>query len=235
MTVRLLTFALATGLAASAHCGILAVDFGLNGAPTQTGFVAFNRAANLGTNATQSQTYAAGVLSGSITVDVFLGAADGCGRDRGASVVSGPYSNLYRDLFTRLVEAASAAPTVATDTLRLSGLDPNTNYAIDIWSLDRSFNNGSQFSWWNVTSGTPALIGTITNNATAGTLAISEDTSFRVSGILQSNASGQIRLMHYDSIGTGTLNGLQITAVPEPTALIGLAAAPLLVLRRRHA
>lgn len=243
MSIRVLTLIVAGGLAVSAQAAILSVDFGLDGSPdspTQAGFSPFVRPGSSQTG-TQTQVYSvSGVTSGAITVDVYLtGATGGCGRDRNVPsvTVSGPSADLYRDLFTRLVEATSDTPATITEAVRLSGLDPNTNYTLDIWSLDRLNNvNGpnSQFTWWDVSSGSAVLIGTITNNNSTGTLAIAGDTDFRLTKTIQSNALGQIRLMHFDSLGTGTINGLQISAVPEPASLGVVAAAGLLALRRRR-
>jgi hypothetical protein len=201
---------------------ILSVDFGLNTpSPVQAGFSAFNLA-NPGVTANPSQTFTglSGVASGQITLT--FGGTPG-GRDRGQPNTGGA-PDLFRDLFTALAETATGT------TFSVTGLNPNTSYSVEIWSLDRGFNNGAVYEWYNTTAGS-TLLGTIVNSTTAVPASLNE---FRVTGTVTADATGRLAFGHVDPVGTGTINGFRISAaaaaVPEPSsvALAAVGVLPLL-------
>ena len=199
---------------------ILALDFGLaGGGATEPGFTPF-LVSNPGTAAQRSQTF------GSITVS-FTGTTLG-GRDRGGYADSGAftYGDLLRDLLTSINETSTGT------SMQIAGLAPSTPYELRIWSLDKGFNDGSIYKWYDTTS-TPVLVGEITNDITPTFV---DNNSFSIAFQSTTDNTGAIRLGHSDPMGTGTINALTITAVPEPTtlALTSLALAGLMARRRRH-
>jgi hypothetical protein len=205
-----------TGSAADAGV-IVAADFGQPASPVESGFQAQ-------TGNTQTYTGIGDLASGQAIITFTAGA----NRDR-AAPTSGASPDLYRDLFTALSETQTNGVT-----LSISGLDPSTTYSLEIWSLDRGFNNGATYEWRDTTDpASPVLLGTITNSTSAVPASLSE---FRVTANVTSDATGTIRLGHNDSAGTGTINGLRISTVPEPTsaALVGVGGLGLLARRRRR-
>lgn len=217
--------------AATAGAAILNVDFGLPTGPVQTGFQGFGAASSGTPN--PSHTYSvAGVASGAITLTTPGGGVSG--RDRGAITGSGTFT--YSDLYRSLITALAKGSTATTVTLRISGLNPNTDYSLQIWSNDPGYNNGALYSWYDTTSGTSAvLLGTITNTQPPTATMYPNNNAFSITTTVHSSSSGMIQLAQNDSMGNGVINGLVISAVPEPASatVLGIAILTAGLHRRR--
>jgi hypothetical protein len=217
--------------AATASASLLNVDFGLTSGPVQTGFLGYDLPSTGAAN--PSQTYSvAGVASGSITITTPGGGVSG--RDRG--VITGTGTFTYSDLYRSLITALSRGNTATTVTLQISQLDPSTDYSLQIWSNDPGYNNNAVYSWYDTTSGTSAvLLGTITNKQPQTPAYYPNNDAFSITTTVHSNSSGMIKLAQNDSMGNGVINGLVISAVPEPAsaAVLGIALLTAGLSRRR--
>lgn len=201
--------------------------------PTQSGFSSFVQSTN---NATTPLTYSFGTSIG--TLDVTVGGyqttsgTTGGFLDRAAPTNSGSftYSNLYRDfLFTNTGGG--------TLTLAIKGVQPNTDYELTFWSSDVFADPTNVFA--DVITNRIAATGT--TSGAAGTITF--DTTQNATSNLQHSFTGLFRSTTdtlsfnlTDVTVTGLtadvvrLNGFQLSAVPEPSAvaiwiLAGVAAA----------
>jgi hypothetical protein len=206
------------------------LDFGLTTAPAvESGFLAFNVANPGGAELTQAV--------GTFTVRAYDLDAVG-GRDRANPLDAGAftYGDLMRDLLTRFQSGrggTAAAPIVPTaPALTIDGLVPNTSYSVQLWSLDYPNNNGSVSTWYDLSSGSATQFGSQITNV-ANTVPTT-NTDFSTTGIITTDATGRFSLGASFTLGSGQLNGLIIsTTVPEPTGVVGVGMAGLMVGRRR--
>ncbi len=221
----------AAGIAGTASAAtILAVDFGLStSSHPQSGFSEF-AVANPGPGGIVSRTFG----TYSVTIYNLMGG----GRDRGSGAtanVTGPNAELLRDLITNFCRIGSTYTFVGdprptnTTSMQIAGLQPSTAYDIQIWGLDRAFNNNASYTWFLTNSGSNVQIGSVITNVTGANVSAPTVDSFSTKGRVTTNASGQLFLAHQDSMGTGTLNGFAISEVPEPTVLATLATLSLLL------
>src|SRR5690606_30887667 len=183
-----------------------------------------------------------GVVSGEVTLQFHTGSAQG--RTRTGSSVNGlvdsddfTYGDLLRDLHTALTLGVKSAATVAN--LTLSGLDANTEYDVQIWSLDPQYGGTETFTWWDLSlydsedsESEPVLIGEIINQTSPTP---TSNDAFSTIGRLTSNAAGELILSQTATAGDGAINGLTISLVPEPGSmmLLGLGGLGLMARRRR--
>ncbi|MGE9269052.1 MAG: PEP-CTERM sorting domain-containing protein [Verrucomicrobiales bacterium] len=206
----------------TAPAAILSLDFGHvdtgTPSPLQSGFQAMSN---------QSQAFSTtAVSSGSISVSFTQQGT----RDRGTPNADNgafTYDELHRDLFTGLAETASDG--TGNTTFSLSGLDANTDYVIQIWSYDSGFNPGAEYDWFDLSNGTPVLIGEITNSNSAPT----SNEQYSFTATVTSNASGELLFGQHDPDGTGSINALILSAVPEP-GTFALSLCGLLAFARRR-
>lgn len=204
---------------------VLAVDFNASfdaNSTTETSiaFSGFNTLTN-GGSLNPSATF------GAYTVQFFGATVQGRYRSSLTDSGSFTYNDMMEDLatnFNRVLNAsATSATTPTANAFTISGLQANTTYQIQLWSLDRSFNNGAVQYWWNTTSGTGAsatLLGSITNSTSI--LPTSND-SYSVVGTVTSSATGTLSFGHVTTLGNGVLNGFVLSAIPEPSAFAALA------------
>jgi len=246
----ILGVSLLLSFAASSYAQLLSVDFNsINNAPpspTLTGFQAFN--IDRAVNAARTASFTA---SDSSIVTVILPNGATSSRDRGAVAGTGSftYSDLYRDLAVQIAypspAAGGATPTLAAvnavTSLKLTGLSLSTDYTIRLWSVNPGNDNNSVFEWFNNTpqtftmQGSEASLGTITNKSTP---APTSNTDYSVFGTVRTNQSGELYFRHSATAGTGSLNGFELTAIPEPSTVMALVVGGALVLvvhRRRTA
>jgi hypothetical protein len=228
---------------------ILSLDFGDRdgtggaGNPLQSGFQAFmldNTQSNTAIVPTTTRTF------GALSVTVSATGANTSGIDdrvRAVPTDSGAFSNeaLLRDF---IFAVHTANTTVATDeglNVQIQGLTPNLAYTVRLWSYDNGSNPARISDWFVNNSTTPVVAGysfagstlptdndsnTFTFQATAtatGTLLLSGRAAAAVSGANNNNTHNVF------------LNAMQITPVPEPSALAlaGGALAAALAWRRR--
>lgn len=193
-------------LLSSVQAATVAFDI-QSGSNTQTGFTAVT-------------TFPAS--DGTVTLSVDVGPSGY--RDRGVTApISGdPDAAILRDL--------AFWSTSDAITFTFTGLLANTEYSVLGWVFDsESGNNGKNIDF--TTNGGTASI--TTNNTDA-----SSTTAFSIPNLI-SNGSGTATLVMDHTGGAGgavsLLNGVQLTAIPEPssTMLIGLAAMFGLLRRRR--
>lgn len=237
-----LSFAVAVFALMPVHAyGDLLVDSGLTGvSDPQAGFTEFL--------VTDGAASAMTPLSGGVTMTVtnvnaqYIGA-----RHRAAPVDGGSLttSALYRDLIFAFDKSGqSGEPPLGTPRgfdVDLSGLLPNTEYRLTVWSWDVSTGSDNRASEWTLTGATSdslqyAFDGFITPTADG-------DNQFQL--VAQSTAAGALTLAgrrldtsvnangEYDH---GVfLNALRVEVIPEPTsAALALLAASGVMLRRRR-
>ncbi len=207
-------------LSAPATGAILMVDLGTATSAIETGYVRQDVATMIHT--------VSGPASGSLTVSV---PGPGVGnRDRGAIADNGAFTNgdLLRDLFSDLTRGENA------DTLSISGLDPNTTYTLQVFALDKNFNDGATFTFYDttgVTTGTNSnVLGMITNSTSP---APTSNNDFSIMFNITSDATGVIEIGQVASAGNGAINGF-VLAVPEPSSALLAASALLFGLARRR-
>lgn len=116
----------------------------------------------------------------------------------------------------------------------LTGLAVGQAYDLYLYSQGDSPNQGATFSLGAGTANQSSLSSTGTNFTT-----FSEGANYVVFRNLQANGSGQVTITLATNPATtfGALNGLQLTAIPEPStyaALAGAAALGLAVWHRRR-
>jgi hypothetical protein len=113
-------------------------------------------------------------------------------------------------------------------TLSGEGISANTDYEIKFWGYDAG--NDVDFSFIS-TGTTTGTAGPIVNGVGADNPVTFDD--YTATGTFTSNAAGELEIGVSGS--NPTLNGFQLTAVPEPTttALLGLGGIALILRRRK--
>ncbi|TLD69300.1 hypothetical protein FEM03_18175 [Phragmitibacter flavus] len=225
--------ALLTTFSATQAATLLNVDFDHNTPEsiTQSGFQTFRNSLSVNYSAP------AEVASGSITVT--LAAGSGSRLRTGPLTNSGSftYADLYRDLYVGFQNVSS--PDSSRTVLTLSGLNPNTQYFVKLYSFTYDFDSGALYSWYDTTSGTPALLGTTPANRASSPPTSNDE--FAVYNSFTTNASGTATFGFTSlnasgvGVGSGALNGLVLYSVPEPhlTTLAATALGFLFYRRRR--
>lgn len=178
------------------------------------------------------------LTSGAVTVNLqgdSSGAAGNIGgRNRGAPLDSGAFT--YGDLLYDGIIRTKLTSTQGEFTLQLLGLNPNTSYAMRIWSANSGSDIDTVYSWFDTTAGS-TLLGTIFNGP-GSPLTASANTDFSVFGIVTSDAAGALTFgvtSSNNSPTSGYISGFELATVPEPGVplLAALAAGRALVRRRR--
>lgn len=163
------------------------------------------------------------------TISNLLGAVV---RDRGDGnpPVNGAFTlnRLYQDM------AMNSTGVLATQYIDLSfsGLTPNTQYVATFYSYDNS-NKGNDADFFDTTSGSVA-IGSILGDGTAP----DSNTDNALTVTRSSSAAGLLSFREVSQVVSQatTLNGFQISVVPEPStwALLLTSGVVLVFLRRRR-
>lgn len=224
---------------------LLSVDFGRDDTvgtglvattgttPLETGYSGFYMSGAATFNGVASQAYTGinGAFStGTVTVSVqgdSTGAAGNVGgRDRGAPLDSGAFTlgDLLRDGIAR-TKLTSAAGEY---TVKLSGLLASTSYQLNLWSASSAADVGTVYSWYDTSIGS-VLLGTVTNGP-SNPLTATSNTDYMVSGIVTTNASGELLLGVTSSNlspTAGFINGFQLSSIPEPSATVLLGGIAL--------
>ncbi len=219
---------------------ILSVDFNLDEAtdsPTLAGFNAFSLPSTDASSGTIAQSF------GEMTVTLIGDTTTSLkGRDRGevSGGVGFNYSDLHRDFVQGLERTGAPTDAVATTaatatSFTISGLAANTQHQIQLWNLDKDFNNGNNLSWWDTTNGTgddAVFIGSI-ENSTSPNPATNDD--FSVTGLVTSDATGTLRFGATNTAPQAVfINGLELGVIPEPGSLALLGLGSLMILGRRR-
>ncbi|MDB6070578.1 MAG: hypothetical protein JWL81_1749 [Verrucomicrobiales bacterium] len=246
-------FLLAGALPGARAAAILGVDFGRNdsvpagtsstsGNFLETGFRGFYISGAATFTGVVGRTYSGldpVLTSGAVTVSLqgdSSGAAGNIGgRNRGAPLDSGAFT--YGDLLYDGIIRTKLTSTAGEFTLQLLGLNPNTSYAMRLWSANSGSDIDTVYSWFDTTSGSN-LLGTILNGP-GSPLTASANTDYSVFGIVTSDAAGALTFGVTSSNGSptaGYISGFELSTVPEPdvSLLAALAALPLLRRRRHH-
>ena len=240
---------------------ILAVDIQGNAAVspvTESGFQAFNDVQDGHSTSFaygggfQSDTYAvAGVSSGSITVGLAtvngtkLNNQNWNDRDRGAAAGTdgGAYTDaeLYRDFIFVQNGTYSATGTLNGLDITISGLNPNTQYSIDVYSWDNDAETGYfrdvtayglPGAGGNASSPNNASVAPYGTIARAGSAARATNEQDGLTQIFTSDGSGNVVINYEGSDSYEKINGLTISIVPGPTTFAAACIGfPLLLTR----
>jgi hypothetical protein len=224
---------------------VLGIDFG--GGATQAGFQSWNT----GTDGAGPKTSTFTATNPTLVPTGSVGATVAGGTDAanlandvnslnvrtrvGAPANNGTFTQA--DLMVdRVVTTGGAAGSGLF--LQLTGFAPNTTVGVQVWGYDTQSAGGAKpgnFALYDRTGGANTQLGSF--SVTAGSLP-ADNSTFSVSGTVTSDATGKIVLESISNIdGTGIMNGVLITSVPEPSAAVLLAlagGAPLLARRRRQ-
>lgn len=223
---------------------ILAVDFGQSQTPSlvETGFSEFE-VGNSVTPALVTGTFGAYsvTLAGSAAVDAggtFTSAVGMTGRDRGnptSDVGTFTYNDVYRDFVT----LSSGALTMG---IQLSGFTANTSYAVTFYVYDAL--NARSVTFKNITgantttpNGVNQSLGTTSWSAGSTFGSTTSNEVFSVSGTAISDSLGRVTFSNTINGGSALINGLTVTAIPEPSTsaiLLGGVAAMAGIARRRR-
>lgn len=199
----------------NAEAATVLFDFDNNGTDIATGAVSVTDL---------SSPVNASFGTGTITLTASSGNTLANSRDRGAN--TGPSSDITRDF----IQWATASPI----TITISGLANNQEYGFRLWSGDLA---GGQIKTTDHTIAGSSGGGTVrhtsvdlaTENSTGGSLVVLPN--------VFSTGSGTITYtIDYVSGGgsAATLNGFELTTIPEPSAALLGALGCLLLLRRRR-
>ncbi len=242
LTRPILGAALLLTVGAAAHAATLSVDIDNDTATpaTQSGYISYRVS-----NATELRTTFnyADTLDGSTMTFVLTGLSGDNNRDRGTGNLGGvTNADLYRDLlFDNGTGGADAFD------ITFSGLLANSDYQFKFFAFDPSNSGNSNTFTLNPlgatfggvggtfydTAGASATgLGTVNAGGPAGNPTSNDQYAIVISG--RTNASGNIGFTQTGN-GFPTLNGFEVTSVPEPSALMAVlsGAAVLLGFRRR--
>lgn len=227
---------------------LLSMDFntlpaGQSVSPTESGYtgVTVNNAEFTGPFTTSFTGLSTSLSSGTVGLTIAAGTtltSTGAmlSRDRPATTAdngSFTYQALYRDFIISKYTTGG----IPKMTIGLSGLNASTEYLVTFYAYDN--NNSGTISLQN-TTGTGSQSGSISwtagyafNGANAN-----ENAKFSTTLRVQTDTLGNLTFLNTTTSGAGfqgILNGIQVTAVPEPTAIaLVIAGCGLLFLRRRH-
>ncbi len=222
----------------SSRAAVLSVDFGRLDAGshlTEPGFSTFEvTGTNRDPGVTETATF------GAYTVSVFPANVDAgnrgvSGRDRAAPLDTGSfvYGDLLRDLVTRINQGNTSGSPL--ESLRISGLTPLTTYSLQLWAIDVGSGADNEVSeWYDMSSGSNVLLGTITNDTTSPVMTSNNNFSFVAN--VTSNALGQLQIGSVFPTSQGQMNGFVLSeVVPEPASatFAGLGLLGLMLRRRR--
>lgn len=216
---------------------------------TQTGFVPFDAA---GANPSASYSVAE-VASGEITISLVATSAGAATpaksrSDQGSYVANlgdsetFTYGNLFIDLYSDFSNVTDTATNSRIANLTLSGLDANTQYDVQIWSIDVRWNSDGVYKWWDLThydaedpNSDSVLLGAINNKVTPTSAELTSNDAFSIIVRLTSNADGELIFSQTaPGGGGGSLNGLTISLIPEPASLGLLGLSGLILCHRRR-
>lgn len=214
---------------------LLGVDFGVTNSAVETGYSGFGiTSGTLAGPSTKSYTGISNLYTtGTVAVTLAAGnttTATGnlTARDRGTpSTNSGTftYSDIYRDFIN-----PSAGGNL---TIGLTGLNANTQYTLTLYAYDNS--NSRTMTYTDYTTGSAGASGTITWTAGYTFGSTTSNDVFSTTLTLTSDATGSLVIRGTSNSGGAIINGLQLSAVPEPsTVALCFVAAGIVVLRARR-
>ena len=219
-------------MTSEARASFLSLDFGAAGFG-QAGFQNVTPSTSVAT-ASFPFTTPSDVTSGTTTVGLTSSAGNFRVIDRGTAAnnlpAGGAFNNLYRD--------AVLPNDGATLTIGITGLNASTSYQLDLYSYDAQpvvRQETFTVTGGTLTGGTPTPSGNAVT-FTANTVPNNQyDDAARLT--VTSTAAGSITVVQSSTSTVPFLNGLEISAVPEPTSLglLGVGGLGLLARRRRRA
>lgn len=227
---------------------LLSMDFntmpaGGSASPTESGYtgVVVNNAEFTGPFTTSFTGLSTSLSSGTVGLTIAAGTtltSTGAmlSRDRPATTADNG-SFTYQDLYRDFIISKYTTGGIPKMTIGLSGLNASTEYLVTFYAYDN--NNSGAISLQN-TTGTGSQSGSISwtagyafNGANAN-----ENAKFSTTLRVQTDTLGNLTFINTTTSGAGfqgILNGIQVTAVPEPTAIaLVIAGCGILFLRRRH-
>lgn len=231
--------ALAIAILASATMSqaqlLLSVDFGVTSSPVETGYSAFGiTSGTLAGPSTKSYTGISNLYTtGTVAVTIASGntvTATGnlTARDRTApSTNSGTFT--YSDIYRDFINPSSGGNL----TLGLTGLNANTQYTLTLYAYDNA--NSRTVTYTDYTTGSAGASGSISYTAGYTFGSTTPDSIFSTILTVTSDANGSLVIRATPSSGGAIINGLQLSAVPEPsTVALCFLAVGIVALRARR-
>ncbi len=134
----------------------------------------------------------------------------------GSGFLGGPYANLMR----------SYLATYSSGSLALSGLAPDTDYALYLYS------QGDFAATGRKTGFTVNGLSDVTTAAQANASTFINDQNYLVMNVV-SDSFGVLNIAYNTVTSEADLNGLQLVSVPEPATMSLLALGGIALIRRR--
>ncbi len=202
---------------AELYGSLLSVDFGLSTTPVQPGFTGMT-----GDVSMASKTDVIGSYSVTVQGEGFYTAGFNAGH------VDPSVAALYEDYYYH-----NSATNGVGIKLTIAGVTPNTDYDVTLWSYDED----------NIFTHTPTTWGPAIISSTTGTSGSMDnfaepyptDLSFHSTTIRVQSTTSTLDLFGTTTGGGGgtRLNGFELNAVPEPSAVMLLSIGAVIAASRR--
>lgn len=223
---------------------VFQIDFQTAGSPagqeSQADWTAWNVTGGVGTSSINSTVGGIGVTVTALGTGAYFDPRGGTAVSRGDEITGTSWNDMVEDLLAARGGTGAGAGDMS---IALTGLTAGLTYTLTGWHND-SYTLNQGFSANTGYAVTPTItLGTLVGVADAGAstnvrAGARADANFNTSVIsFTANGSGNatILLTGASSSDFFALNGLQLTAVPEPTTALLGSLGVLALLRRRRA